>query len=224
MSYVSIAFWYLGITIGAHALPSEDDTTGAANYKELIQLRIVHLVFVALNKLRFFWVDYLYAYLIILIPTIILINIVPDFKVHEQTNIIVKEVVRFKKSIESNRTLKLSEGEVSAISWQRINKKTEVAKDISNPFGGIYSATVFNIDAQQENGVYQEIAVVIIAVNEIPEAVCKQMLTKEIKGMDETGDNRPMLVQTQEEIEAGVPPVCKDNNMILFPFNLKRQT
>ncbi|MCL2439898.1 MAG: DUF3267 domain-containing protein [Alphaproteobacteria bacterium] len=223
LSHVNIAFWYFGITIGAHAFPSEEDTKGASDYTKLIKLRIVHFIFIVLNKLRFFWVDYLYALLIISIPTIVLTNAAPDIKAHGRANAIVKEVMEFKKSIESDKSLKLNDGEVLNAHWQRINKKTNISNDITNPFGGTYSATVFNIDAQQKNEEYKEITVVIITTDKVSEDVCKKILTKEVEGMNGIEDRRPKLVQTEEEVETDTPPICKDDNMIIFAFNLGRQ-
>jgi hypothetical protein len=213
LNYVNIAFWYFGITIGASAFPSDSDTRGAYEYTRQIKFRIIHYVFAILNALRVLWADYLYGFFIALIPSMIITSAVPDIKAYNQSQSIVKVVLEFKHSIEQDKTLEYKDDEVINLTWQKIDKNTNGNIDVLNPFGGNYVATalVYNTDVKR--------ATIIISTDRIPKPVCEHLLKKEIVGIDGTVNKLPLLVQTKEEVDANTPPTCKDDNMILFPFN-----
>lgn len=60
--------WWIGMCAGANAFPSNQDVSStSATEEESIVFELIRLLIIALNFLRKFWIDFIYAYLISLI-------------------------------------------------------------------------------------------------------------------------------------------------------------
>ncbi|MCL2331429.1 MAG: metalloprotease family protein [Proteobacteria bacterium] len=181
LKIANFALWYLGVTIGMNAFPSDTDTKNVAELMEVFKKRglrvlakLLHYVFKVLNILRFVWVDFLFGILLVLLPTLVMLAANPGVKMEDNIDKIRTEIREFEQDMRADAAKgqippKPGDGSRIVSQWGRIDKNTKEQKPIKNPYGGEYLSFLYATNDESE---------FVITTDKIPMDVCEKMVSE----------------------------------------------
>lgn len=176
-TWLNVILIYVGITIGMHAFPSQQDTNTISllcmelkKKKSYFMARALDLLFSGMRVLSIVWMDVFFAILVFLTPTIILENVSPQYHERMQISRNVNEIqdnfADFYDIIRKHSNNGLYDANDFPIVLVNVDKSTDTSSEIQNPYGTPYIAT----------SDYSDNTVFYILTTNIPSQDCKEML------------------------------------------------
>ena len=222
--YINLILWYLGLTIAAKALPSEIDTKNVANYTRGAGAKISHWIFTGLNKLRFIWVDFIYALIIVAIPFWLVSNFSPAVRTHHQINRIVQDVSAAERvSLQAFRAETINRcsatGDFYKIMWQRGDRRRNKYYDAVSPFGGFYTMQVVrDVRWTEPDDSYTISNGLLVRVGNVPQAACRALIYIDHDRFSDRFRGAKVYKYEHDDDMPFWDLDCAETNTILFGF------